>query len=207
MILAISCLLFQFPVAGHSLPQVVSQSLTTTTVQALDVRSSDPLPDAPSSRSSSSPGTAAAPDSTSNAPVYHATTADPSAQNSQSLSTIRVPDVQPKPTGVISAERLPSRRNWLILSLAQHGAATFDAYSTRRAIASGAVEADPLMRPFANSPGIYAAIHVCPLGLDYLASRMQRSQNHLLRRTWWAPQAASTSLFLFSGAHNLRLAH
>jgi len=206
MILAISCLLFQLPVAGHSLPLVVSQSLTTTTVQALDVRSSDALPDAPSSHASSNTGTAAT-DSNATGPVYHATAADPSSQNSQSLSTLRVPQLKTdKSASVISAERLPSRRNWLLLSLAQHSAATLDAYSTRRAIAAGAVEADPLMRPFASSPGIYAAIHVCPLGLDYLASRMQRSQNHLFRRAWWAPQAASTSLFLFSGAHNLRVA-
>src|SRR5271154_3157774 len=40
-------------------------------------------------------------------------------QNSQSLSTIRVPEVQPaKPADVIGVEHLPSRRNWLILSIA-----------------------------------------------------------------------------------------
>jgi hypothetical protein len=127
-------------------------------------------------------------------------------QNSQSLSTIRVPEVQPaKPADVIGVERLPSRRNWLILSIAQSSAAAFDAYSTREAISRGAVEDDPTMRPFAHSPGIYAAIQVGPAILDFAARRMQRSGNGFLRRTWWVPQSASTGLFLFSGTHNLHV--
>lgn len=89
----------------------------------------------------------------------------------------------------------------------QHSAATFDAYSTRQAVSSGAIEADPLMRPFAQSPAIYAAIQVGPAILDYAARRMQRSSNNFLRRTWWVPQSASTGLFLFSGAHNLQVAN
>ena len=94
-----------------------------------------------------------------------------------------------------------------MLSIAEHSAAAFDAYSTRQAISSGAHETDPMMRPFANSPGIYAAIQAGPVVLDYAARRMQRSQYQLLRRTWWLPQSASTGLFLFSGVHNLNLAN
>jgi len=209
MILALSCLLFQFPVMGRPLPFVVSEPVATATMRPVHASTLDLLPDAPLSRASSSRETVASTDSgSSSAGLYHATAAVPSTQNSQSFSTIRLPEPQPtKPARVISAERLPSRRTWLLLSVAQHGAATFDAYSTRRAIASGAVEADPLMRPFAGSPGIYAAIHICPLALDYMAARMQRSQHQFLRRTWWVPQAASTSLFITSGAHNLHVAH
>ena len=133
---------------------------------------------------------------------------DTSGQNSQSLSTIRVPPVQPgTPSKVIMVESTPSRRKWLFLSIAQHSAAAFDAYSTRQAISSGAHESDPMMRPFAHSPGIYAAIQAGPVVLDYTARRMQRSQNGFLRRTWWLPQSASTGLFLFSGIHNLNLAN
>ncbi|MBZ5503349.1 MAG: hypothetical protein LAN59_14145 [Acidobacteriia bacterium] len=69
------------------------------------------------------------------------------------------------------------------------------------------MERNPFMRPFAGSPSIYAAIHVAPMGLDYVAIRMQRSQNSFLRHTWWLPQAASTGLFIFCGAHNLQVAH
>ncbi|HTR47971.1 MAG TPA: hypothetical protein VMM16_11360 [Verrucomicrobiae bacterium] len=129
-------------------------------------------------------------------------------QNSQSLSTVRVPSIQPAtPPKVIPVQDMPSHRKWLALSIAQHSAAAFDAYSTRRAISSGAHEADPLMRPFAQSPGIYAAIQACPLVLDYASRRMQRSSNSFMRRTWWVPQSAATGLFLFSGFHNLSVAN
>jgi len=133
---------------------------------------------------------------------------DATSQNSQALSTIRVPSIEPAtPRKVISVEDQSPRRNWLILTIVQHSAATFDAYSTRQAVSAGATEADPLMRPFAQSPAIYFAIQGGPLILDYAARRMQRSSNSFLRRTWWLPQSASTGLFLFSGVHNLHVAN
>jgi hypothetical protein len=131
-----------------------------------------------------------------------------SAQNSQSLSTIRIPESKAtKPIEVIRTQNMPSRRSWLLLSLTQHGAAAFDAYSTRRSIATGATEEDPLVRPFAHSSGIYAAIQVAPVGLDILSRRMQRSGNRVFRRTWWLPQSTSVAVSLFSGFHNLNVAN
>jgi hypothetical protein len=128
-------------------------------------------------------------------------------QQALSLSAIRVSPLEPvKQSPVISVER-PSRRAWLALSIVQHGAAAFDAYSTRDAISHGAVEADPLMRPFAHSPAMYAANQVGPLFLDYVARRMQRSDNHFLRRMWWLPQSAAAADFIFCGVHNLRVAN
>jgi hypothetical protein len=85
----------------------------------------------------------------------------------------------------------------------EHGAAAFDAYSTREAISRGAKEEDPIMRPFAHSPAIYAAIQVGPVLLDVLARHMQRNQYNFVRRTWWLPQSASTGVSIFSGVHNL----
>jgi hypothetical protein len=129
------------------------------------------------------------------------------AENYGLFSTIRIS--QPaalKPTEPISVEKLPSRRSWIILSAIQHSAAAFDAYSTRDAISHGAVEQDPLMRPFATSSGIYAAIQVIPVALDYTARKMQHNQNAFVRRMWWVPQTASTVGFLYSGAHNLQIA-
>lgn len=153
------------------------------------------------------PATTATSESSSS-PTLTVAKFDSSSQNSQSLSTIRVPPVQPgTQSKVIMVENTPSRRKWLALSIAMHSAAAFDAYSTRQAVTSGAHEMDPLMRPFASSPGIYAAIQAGPLVLDYAARRMQRSPNSFLRRTWWLPQSASTGLFLFSGVHNLNLAN
>jgi hypothetical protein len=122
----------------------------------------------------------------------------------QSFSTIRIPDAEsPKPIPFSSVEPLPSRKTWLALSMVQSGAATFDAYSTRQAIGHGAVEDDPTMRPFAHSPGLYAAIQVGPVLLDYLARRMQRSEHNVFRRTWWMPQSISTAGFIISGVHNI----
>lgn len=125
-------------------------------------------------------------------------------QNSQELEDMHLP---PLPTGkstrVLGVEAMPSRRSWVLLSIADHSAAAFDAYSTRYAISHGAVEADPLMRPFAGSDGIYAAIQIAPVALDFIARHMQRSESGLLRRTWWLPQSASTGLFLFAGTHNI----
>jgi len=126
------------------------------------------------------------------------------SHNSESLADIRIPEPSlVKPVKVPAAETRPSTRSWLMLALAQHGAASFDAYTTRQAIGRGAVEMDPLMRPFAHSDGLYAAIQVGPVLLDLLAHRMQRSERPLARRMWWVPQSVSTAGFLFCGVHNL----
>jgi hypothetical protein len=95
-------------------------------------------------------------------------------------------------------------REWLALSIAQHGAATFDAWSTRQAISTGQYrELNPALRPFAGNASLYAAIQVCPLVFDYVGRRMMTSQHGWLRHTWWIPQALSTAMSLGSGVHNL----
>jgi hypothetical protein len=130
-----------------------------------------------------------------------------SAQNSQSLSSVHIPEPKPvKPIQLKRSETTPSRRSWLVLTLAQHGAATFDAYSTRQAVGNGAVERNPFLKPFVHSPAAYGAMQVCPAVLDMVARRMQRSDHGLFRRTWWVPQAMSTGVFVFAGAHNLNVA-
>ncbi|HKV27315.1 MAG TPA: hypothetical protein VJN90_03440 [Candidatus Acidoferrales bacterium] len=91
---------------------------------------------------------------------------------------------------------------WFALTAAEHGSATFDAWSTRRAISQGRAEADPIMRPFAHSAAIYGAIQVVPFGLDYVARRMQRSTGWT-RHVWWVPQSVATAAYLFSGSYNL----
>jgi hypothetical protein len=97
-----------------------------------------------------------------------------------------------------------SNRSWMALTIAQHAAATFDAWSTRRAISrGGSYEADPLMRPFAHSPALYGVMQLGPGALDYLARRMRRSDHKWVRRLWWVPQSAATVGFVYSGAHNL----
>jgi hypothetical protein len=122
------------------------------------------------------------------------------------LSFIRITQPVNK-TRFVSVHKDSSRRGWIALAIAEHSAAAFDAYSTRASIENGNVERDPLMRPFASSPAIYAAIQAGPVMFDYMARKMLRSQNNFLRRTWWIPQAASAVMSLSSGVHNVRLAN
>jgi hypothetical protein len=126
------------------------------------------------------------------------------SKDSDTLSTIRIPEIQPtKPEEVKMAETPRYTKSWMALSLVQHAAAEFDAYSTRQAIGRGAVEDDPLMRPFAHSPAIYAAIQAGPVALDLISHRMQHSEVGVVRRMWWVPQSISSGMFIFAGFHNL----
>lgn len=197
MVLAFAALFLQIAPAMHGIPKA---AVTAVTAAA----SAKALPAAPVAKNLTAH--AARPGNTDQPPLLAESTAS-AVQNSQSLETIRVPQFpSAKPAKLVGVERVPSRKTWLLLSIANHSAAAFDAYSTRAAVSRGAVEANPLVRPFAGSDGLYAAIQVMPFALDFVARRMQRSQNRVLRHTWWLPQTASTGLFLFAGAHNLTVA-
>ena len=201
MILATASLLIQLAVpSAHALPAAA--------IAAADAR----VPASTTATSKAEPATPAAhvekaaADGSSSASLTAASLAT-AGKTVEPLSTIRVPETLPaKPAPIVRVTDMPSHKSWLFLSVAQHSAAAFDAYATRQAVSKGAVEADPMMRPFAGSPAIYFAIQAGPVGLDYLARRMQRSQHSFLRRTWWLPQSASTGLFIFSGVHNLHVA-
>jgi hypothetical protein len=96
-------------------------------------------------------------------------------------------------------------REWLALSIAEHSAAGFDAWSTRRVISSvpGAQELNPFLRPFAGNASMYAAVQVAPTILDFLSHRMMNSQHEWARHTWWLPQAISAVISVSSGVHNV----
>lgn len=133
-------------------------------------------------------------------PLNSVTSALP--DSSDSLEGIRIDaPVAPFESGTKPVK--DSKRPWLWLTLAQHSAATFDAWSTRRAIARGNWETDPVLRPFVHSSSIYGAIQIGPTVLDLLGHHMRRSQNNWMRCLWWIPQAVSTGGFLYAGAHNL----
>ena len=98
------------------------------------------------------------------------------------------------------------RHEWYGMAVAAHGAAAFDAWSTRRAISAGAgAESNPLLRPFANSGAVYAATQVCPAFMDFLGRRMMRSPNPWMRKMWWVPQSAGMAMSLAAGVHNIRI--
>jgi len=112
-----------------------------------------------------------------------------------------------KPAVAESYETSRQREIWYGLMAASHGAAAFDAWTTRRAVTGGyGVESDPLQRPFAHSGAIYATTQVTPLIMDYLGRRMMRSRHLWIRQTWWVPQAASASVSLGAAVHNYRVA-
>ncbi len=111
-----------------------------------------------------------------------------------------IPEPSPRPPRMSRSQR----RAWFLLGLAQHGAAFFDARTTRDAM-SHYRELDPLLRPFAHSAAIYPAMQIAPVGLDWLAMRLATGRHRWLRRLWWVPQAAATTGFLWAGMHNLGL--
>lgn len=226
MVLAIAALLFQ-SVAGAQPAQVATSSTATPSTAshavADETSSASLFPTSPDEKP------VVIPKPTTENPLLGGTSADAarlnttntkangtyslntvamdSAQNSQSFSTIRIQDPKaPKQIGVVGVESYPSKRAWWTLAVAQHSAAFFDAYTTRRAVSMGAVEEDPMMRPFAHSPGIYAAIQAGPTVFDFLSRRMAHSESPILRRMWWLPQTGSTVTSLVSGVHNLGVA-
>ncbi len=96
------------------------------------------------------------------------------------------------------------RKVWYGLALAGHSGAAFDAWTTHRAVVGGyGQEANPFLRPFANSNAIYAATQVSPAVIDYLGKRMMVSQHGWVRKIWWLPQTAGASISFVCGAHNL----
>jgi hypothetical protein len=93
---------------------------------------------------------------------------------------------------------------WMGFGIAAHSAATFDAWTTRRAITTvGAQEVNPLFKPFAGNASLYAAIQVGPLMMDYVGRKMLYSRHSWVRHMWWVPQSASVVGSLFGGVHNL----
>jgi hypothetical protein len=221
MVLAVAALLLQFhafePVAPAS--SIVTAANTTTAVEFSLATSASPAAPATTGRDY----VASASESSSarmNLTAVHFDNADSKTRepgtltvvsfdttpDAQSFSTVRIPTPSSKEYSIKEAMAMPSRRAWLALSIVQHGAAAFDAYSTRQAVGHGAVEDDPLMRPFANSPAIYVATQVGPAIFDLLARHMQHSEYPMVRRLWWMPQSMSAGLSIFSGVHNLGVA-
>ncbi|HTU35460.1 MAG TPA: hypothetical protein VMF66_16775 [Candidatus Acidoferrum sp.] len=149
---------------------------------------------------------------TSATPVLPKSMEAATTPDAASITPIHVPDPVHVPkmkaqkhAGVESVEQYP-RRTWFILMVADHGASAFDAYSTRYAVGHGAVEENPLMRPFVHSDSIYAVSQITPAVMDLVARRMMRSQNGFIRHMWFVPQTLSFGTYVFAGAHNMQVA-
>jgi hypothetical protein len=138
------------------------------------------------------------------APLVLRANLDPTPLSNSAMFAINpvVAPVAPvKPS--LEKESARNKRIWLSLTAVNHGAATFDAWSTRAAVGRGAQEVNPLLKPFANSNAMYGAVQVVPFGMDYLGRRMMRSNNATIRKLWWVPQTASAICSLTAGIHNM----
>ena len=153
-------------------------------------------------------------------PVSTRAVALPEAEETEALPEAPLPLApMPTPTPVafiratkpmtvsVSELRAENRRKelmWRGLIVASSGAATFDAWSTRRAITNyGAQELDPLLKPFAGNASLYAAVQVGPALMDFVGRKMMYSKHEWMRRVWWVPQSASFVSSMFCGSHNL----
>jgi hypothetical protein len=186
-------------------------SLSATTSQTV-ASSSDVAPEkaAPSATSSERlvDSNSAKPDAPSPKVIAANTEAESISLTIEPSSTPAPVKSPVKPATPESYETSRQRKIWYGLMAASHGAAAFDAWTTRRAISGGyGTEGDPLQRPFANSNAIYATTQVVPALMDFLGHRMMRSENPTIRKFWWIPQAASTGVSLSAGIHNYRVVY
>jgi hypothetical protein len=117
--------------------------------------------------------------------------------------------IQPvKPVLTRPRETPRQRIMWYGLAAAGSAGAAFDAWSTRRAISGGyGQEANPFLRPFANSNALYAVMQVSPAVMDFIGKRMMVSEHPLLRKMWWVPQTVGASFSFAAGAHNVGVVH
>ncbi len=127
--------------------------------------------------------------------------AEPNASASRtSIEPVITPAAAPTPQKHPAA----SKRTWVGLAIALHSSAAFDAWTTRRQIATGRYhESNPILKPFANNNSLYAVVQLTPAALDLLGNRMRKSQRPWVRRLWWVPQATQTATHLVCGATNL----
>jgi hypothetical protein len=197
MLLTVALLFFQFPAMGAAAstpqPPPAQPATQSRTAAATDADTSKPA--APSEIAK--PNTPASDDHSKSNPLTIQPQPESAALSMSDVYLPSPPAFRPPGEAPITHHRLR-----FLLSATEHSSAGYDAWSTRYALTHGRIEADPLMRPFANSSAIYGAIQVIPMGLDYVARRFQRSSGWT-RHVWWVPQSAATVTFLFSGSYNV----
>jgi hypothetical protein len=192
-------------VAGVSANTISVGNATKDVAVAADARELPSMPLAKNAGGEAEIGDAAAGVNSSGTVAVAATTAPVKVSaNAMEPAVVAVP-VQPiKVKFARPRETRGQRVAWYGLMAAGHGAAAFDAYSTRRAISGNfGVESNPLLRPFSHSSALYAVTQVSPAVLDYIGKRMMRSENPGLRKLWWLPQAAGSGFSVFAGVHNM----
>ncbi len=195
MLLATILLLLPLPQSGDEVKTVAERPAGVSVEADKDSTSSKALPSVPEPKIKTDAEVTA--DSNA-AGIATATTAAPIEPGNAS------PAIRPgKPA--FNREDVTERQKkmWYALSIASSGAASFDAWTTRRAVSSGyGVEGNPFLRPFSHSGALYAATQVSPLVLDLVGRKMMTSHYPMVRKLWWLPQSAGTGMSLFAGVHN-----
>src|SRR5258707_4429201 len=108
------------------------------------------------------------------------------------------------PADTSARETRGKRVAWYTLVAAGHGAAAFDAYSTRLVVSGNyGRETNPLLQPFSHSGAMYAATQVSPAVMDFIGKRMMVSGNRWVRQMWWLPQVAGSGFSGFAGVRDL----
>ncbi len=140
------------------------------------------------------------------ATVVEMATTDSMKAESSSLSAVLPAAPAPKTSDGFRYETPKQKVAWIGLSVVGHGAAGFDAYSTRQAIQGGfGTESNPLLRPFAHSNALYVATQVSPALMDFLGHKMMTNRRGWVRKMWWVPQTAGAGISLTAGVHNMSL--
>lgn len=152
----------------------------------------------------------AAKDSTASAALPSAP--EPKVKADPDPAAVQPASAQPyqpvKPVWTHPRETPRQKKLWYALTITGSGAAAFDAWSTRRAISGGyGQEANPFLKPFANSNAIYLATQASPALMDFIGKRMMTSEHPFLRKVWWLPQTAGTAMSFVAGAHNVSVVH
>jgi hypothetical protein len=90
-----------------------------------------------------------------------------------------------------------------VLTVIDVGAATWDDIASRRIIARGGYERNPLMRPFVHNSGTLAVETIGEVWLmAFVADRMKHSDHAVLRKAWWLPQALNISAKMYGGINS-----
>ncbi len=94
------------------------------------------------------------------------------------------------------------------LAAAQTLAQSWDGYTTVRGVESGGHEADPLARIFIGRYPTWGSMAPAGtmqiVGTAWIAEKMRRSHNRIVRKVWFVPQAASIAVSAGFARNNQR---
>ena len=202
MLWAMGAILLHFPAVPQTVVPATADRPAASTASVEEAQTAQPAENLTLADASASEETA--PFQPGRLALTPAAVAAPAAASPAPFSPAIAPAMAPRRPVFAGHVTDGKKKAWLGLAIVQHSAATFDAWSTRRAITrNGAQELNPLLKPFAGNNSIYAATQIGPALLDLLGRRMMTSRHPLLRHTWWLPQVLGTAASVAGATHNL----